>query len=202
MNSAERLEWAMSQHPGLSKAEVARAAGLKPVTFRSYFQGHASPPLDACMAIEAVLGVSGRWLFDGTGSRHTTDSDVGPAIPLAGVVSAGAEAVFIDQSDTQAAPEVIRFPLSREHIAFRVSGDSMSPRFMPGERLVFGAPRDPSGLINQEVMAQIKDGPLVVKVLRRGQEPGRWTLWSHNPAHPPIEDASIEWARPLEGWMK
>lgn len=57
---------------------LARQAGQKPVTVRSYFidgpEGRR-PPLDVCEALGKVLGVRGKWLFYGKGPRLLSDPE-------------------------------------------------------------------------------------------------------------------------------
>jgi phage repressor protein C with HTH and peptisase S24 domain len=199
---AERLKWARSKRYS-STSEAARSTGMHRQNLSDHEAGRRKISSEQARTYAWRFGVSPEWLLFGKGSPDVeSENDASMTIPLAGTVNGGAAFVFIDQSETYPAPELIRFPSSREHIAFRVAGDSMSPRFMPGERLVFGPKENPHELINQEVMAQIDGGPLVVKVLRRGQTVGKWSLFSHNPAHEPIEDVTLAWVRPLEGWMK
>lgn len=198
---AERLKWARSKRYA-STSEAARSTSLHRQNLADHEAGRRKISTEQAKTYARKFNVSPEWLLFGTGNpEFESESDAGMAIPLAGIVSAGAEAVFIDQSESHPANEFINFKL-KDRLAMKVAGDSMSPRFMPGERLVFGPISDPHVLVNQEVMAQIDDGPLVVKVLRRGQIVGKWSLFSHNPAHEPIEDVTLTWVRPLEGWMK
>ena len=42
-------------------------------------------------------------------------------------------------------------------------------------------------------MARLSDGRKFFKILKKGSEPGRWTLRSLNPATPDIEDVDVAW---------
>ncbi len=65
--------------------------------------------------------------------------------------------------------------------AIRVIGDSMMPRFKPGERLI-AAPRQ-SVQDGDEVYVELLSGERLIKEARRA--PGGWMLVSYNPAYPP-----------------
>lgn len=198
---AERLKWARLKRYA-STSEAARSTSLHRQNLADHEAGRRKISTEQAKTYARKFNVSPEWLLFGTGSPESeSESDAEMTIPLAGIVSAGAEAVFIDQSDNHPAREFVNFKL-KDRLAMRVSGDSMSPRFLPGERLVFGPEEPPAQLVNREVMAQIVNGPLVIKILRRGETKQTWTLQSYNPAHEPLEDVAIEWVRPFEAMVK
>lgn len=121
-------------------------------------------------------------------------------IAVIGKVGASAEGDFADDYALGAGGEYIEPLSAADHIALTVEGDSMVPRFRPGERVIFG-PRydDPSPLVGQEVMARLKDGRKLLKVLRRGSRDGLFTLYSINTAYDAIEDVELKWALPFRG---
>jgi phage repressor protein C with HTH and peptisase S24 domain len=193
----ERLRFARSKKYETIKA-AAEAFGWHKQNLADHEAGRRQISPDHADKYARALGVKAEWILFGRPAPESDDSDM---IPLLGHVNAGAEAVFIDQTDSHPVREFINFKL-KDRLAMRVTGDSMSPRFLPGERLIFGPEESPAQLVNREVMAQIKGGPLVIKILRRGTEKNSWTLQSYNPAHEPIENVAIEWARPFEGMVK
>jgi phage repressor protein C with HTH and peptisase S24 domain len=141
----KRLEFAMRKAGLANKAEVARLSGIQPVTMRSYFAGHAHPPLDKCQRIGHVLGVSGEWLFTGRGNPE----DVKPLplemmpvplvtgaylIPVYGTAVGGEDGRFdLNGSvvDRVAAPPGLQNV--KDAYAVMVVGDSMEPRYEAGE---------------------------------------------------------------------
>jgi transcriptional regulator with XRE-family HTH domain len=128
--------------------------------------------------------------------KHPTRSPDRP-IMIIGNVSAGAEGFWEDDYAIGAGEPLDALDPS-EHIALRVEGDSMVPRFNPGEILVFGTARDPLSLIGRECMVKLKaDKRKLVKILRRGSKPGLWDLHSVNTNHAPIEDVALDWALPF-----
>lgn len=146
MDTVERLEWAMHLAGKRNKAEVARALKINPVTFRSYFTGHAEPPLEVCLTLGHLLGVSGRWLFDGTGKPDSISQEpviIQPedqALPIRFLVQAGAwletddlidsayEAETLGLSSIAASP---RFPITEQWVE-KIVGDSVDKIFQDG----------------------------------------------------------------------
>ena len=61
-------------------------------------------------------------------------------------------------------------------------GDSMRPRFLPGEVILFAEPAlTPGELVDQFAVVQRQgDGAAFIKILRRGAAPGKWRLESLN----------------------
>jgi phage repressor protein C with HTH and peptisase S24 domain len=193
----ERLKFARSKKFDTIRG-AAEAFGWHKQNLADHEAGRRQISPDHADKYARALGVKAEWILFGRSAPESDDSDM---IPLLGYVNAGAEAVFIDQSDNHPAREFVNFKL-KDRLAMRVLGDSMSPRFLPGERLIFGPEEPPAQLVNREVMAQIVSGPLVIKILRRGETKQTWTLQSYNPAHEPLENVAIEWVRPFEAMVK
>ncbi len=143
----------------------------------------------------SALGIDEAQLFHDPNSSTAIQP-----IRLIGKVAAGSEGLFEDDYGMGAGDIIDQFP--EEAIALVVEGDSMVPRFNPGEVLIFGAQHmDPSGLVGQEIMARLDDGRKLIKVLRRGAAYGTWDLYSINSNHAPIENARLLWALPFLGLM-
>ena len=198
----ERLKRARIEAGYQKATEAADARQWNVNTYRSNENGSAPFSYASAERFAKAFGVNPRWLYFGTGPmKATPESDDSMELIIAGDVRAEAEAVFIDESDIQDDPDYLRIKLANR-LVMRIRGDSMSPRYMPGEKLIFGPAISPAELVNTEVMAQVHKGPRVVKILRKGSKGGLWTLYSHNPAHQPIEDVKIDWAREVEGMWK
>jgi transcriptional regulator with XRE-family HTH domain len=123
------------------------------------------------------------------------------AIPIIGKVFAGPEGSYIDDYADGSHPTVEPFDLD-DRVAAIVDGESMLPRFRPGETLIFGPARtDPTPLINTEVMATLSDddGKKLIKVLRPNKHVGFWDLYSINSSYQVIEGVQLSYVRPFEG---
>lgn len=129
-------------------------------------------------------------------------------IPIIGYVGAGAKIFPIDDLPLMSSNQIseleriytncefVDAPPGVYHygvVALRVQGDSMMP-FMPEGTVVYYAQRTDGGCddyLNQLCVVQIKDGPTLLKTLKRGHQYGRYSLMSYNADL--IEDVELEW---------
>lgn len=136
---------------GLSRTAVARAAGLDPSMIRKLEQRgpHASLRADTARRLAAALGVSATTFLD-----HAQD-DAAPArsaapdsglgdVPVLGTAkgSAGEGAFSLVDEAIEYVTRPAGLSRARDVYALYVQGESMSPRFEPGD-LVFVHPKRP-----------------------------------------------------------
>jgi hypothetical protein len=183
----------------LSTKRVARETLVSYSTLATFMQGgtyamHAATEQQIAdhygVAIEDVF-VHGRKIGAGKAT----------GVPIIGKVFAGPEGSYIDDYASGAHPMLDMFDLD-ERVAAEVHGESMLPRFRPGEWLIFGPIRDdPTPFINREVMASLADddGKKLIKVLRPNVAKGLWDLYSVNTSYQVIEGVRLDWVRPFEG---
>jgi phage repressor protein C with HTH and peptisase S24 domain len=167
-------------------SDAARALGVKIPTYLGHENG-ARDLTRAAPRYARFFSVSLDWLLRG----HGTMSGV-PVVPILGRVGAGSVVTDADDAAEIAAGDWVEMPREADAQAFVVEGDSMRPRFLPGEVLVFE--RDPSrerNLVGQYCLVQIKSeaAERYVKILRHGRGEDRWRLDSHNAD--PIEDVEL-----------
>lgn len=180
MDATDRLLWAMKHAGRTNKAQLAREAKVKDVTLRSYFLGHAHPPLEVCERIGERLGVNGRWLFDGTGDRLAVETqpfvptpllpqDSRITLPVYGMAIGGDDGRFeLNGSvvDRVAAPPGLQSVT--DAYAVMVVGDSMEPRYHAGET-VYIHPRKPvqkGGYVVVQLWPEV-DGDPVAGLVKR-----------------------------------
>lgn len=79
-------------------------------------------------------------------------------------------------------------------VAVQVRGDSMYPRYMEGDTLIYDAHSPLEKADGQECVVALHDGRRFVKVVRvNGQ--GTVTLESFNA--PPLREVMVEWVAPI-----
>ena len=127
-----------------------------------------------------------------------------PGYPLIGKVGAGGSGEYADDYAMGAADDYIEplpgMPVDEQIIVLDIDGDSMVPAVFDGDLAFFGPVRaDVDQLLNKRVMARLADGRKFFKILKKGTEPGLFTLRSLNPATPDIEDVRVEWVLPYRG---
>ena len=111
-----------------------------------------------------------------------------------GRIGAGAE---ISPDDEQVPPEglyeiEVTFPVPEGAIAFEVSGESMWPRYDPGDVIMcwrWGT--DVERVLGWEAAVATSDGHRYLKRVLRGAEAGTFDLESHNA--PPIRNKRLVW---------
>lgn len=114
----------------------------------------------------------------------------GVTVPVVGYVGAAARVFNYDDRGDIGRVEP---PEGAEHtVSVIVEGDSMVPRYWPGQHLFF---RPTQGVaedcIGRPCICQVVEGPTLVKILQRG-DGGLYRLVSVN--RPEVEDAALLWA--------
>lgn len=145
-----------------------------------------------------ALGVSPAWLVWGIDSGRDVPS---VEFKIAGKVAAGSQG-FFEPAYADGDGEPVFFYPQEISLALEVEGDSMLPRYHDGDVIFFGDKyEDPMRFVGREVMAQLRDGRKLLKVLARGSQPGLWTLYSVNTSYDPISDVELDWILPVK-WVK
>ena len=117
-------------------------------------------------------------------------------VQIVGYVGAGAEIFPFDDHMQGNGFEEIECPPGVDPettVALRIKGDSMMP-FMPEGTIVYYSERFDGGCadyVNKLCVVKIKDGPTLLKILKKGYSKGRFNLMSYNADM--IEDARLEW---------
>lgn len=123
----------------------------------------------------------------------------GEELPLSGYVSAAGSIVVLDGA-VDDSHEMVMVPFhGYAGVLIEVRGESMLPRYSPGELLGVKPNQpglSPCHLVGRDVVAKLADGALVVKTLASAPE-GKFALLSVNPAVAPIYE-DIVWASPID----
>lgn len=191
MEMHERLKIARERAGFASAAEVARKFGWTETTYRAHENGQRNIPRSKAPTYARAFRVSPEWLLYGRGEA------LRKAVPLVGMVGAGAEVFAIDDGgsleDIEPPPGV-----GPDAVAVEVRGDSMYPRYMEGDLLIYDAHAPLSKADGQECVVALADGRRFVKIVR-GEANGRATLESFNA--PPMRNMELMWAAPIS-WVK
>lgn len=191
MEKHERLQAARRAAGFVTAAEAALALGVPAPTYSAHENGTHGISRKAEMYAR-FFKVDLNWLLTGKGDMRGRRSAY--TIPLRGIVSAGLSALPIDD---QPAIDEITLPEPGRISALLVKGDSMYPRYLDGEYLLYDpTPQSPQRLVNSFAVVQTFDGRVMVKQIRPSRKHDHWRLWSHNA---PEEDTQLIAAHKIIG---
>lgn len=184
------------------------AATGKPDTIRNIQRGGSKAPrTDTLAKLAAEAQVTFDWLMGGAGPEmaftpdegaQATGVDAKGRLPLIGFIGAGDKLYHFGIGETRLSEEAP--PGVRRGLVAEVRGQSMLPVYRNGD-MVVGAehPGKIEELVGRDCFVQVVDGPLYLKILRRGAK-GRFNLESYNDSAI-IANQAVEWAAPVV-WVK
>jgi hypothetical protein len=149
-------------------------------------------------ALAPVLQTTAAWLLGGVG-----EADPNTHVRVVGRIGAGAEILpEVEQIPPEGLFEVeVPFPIPETSIAFEVEGDSMWPRYDPGDIILcWREGTDAEEVIGWEAAVRTADGKRYLKRIRRGAVAGTFDLESHNAA--PIRGVLLEWAAQIQAVVR
>ncbi|HET6377928.1 MAG TPA: S24 family peptidase [Methylocella sp.] len=149
-------------------------------------------------ALAPVLKTTAAWLLEGIGEPAP-----GNRVRVAGRIGAGAEILpEFEQVPPDGLYEIeVPFPIPPGAIAFEVEGDSMWPRYDPGDVVIcWRQGNDAHEVIGWEAAVRTSDGKRYLKRIQKGAVSGTFDLESHNA--PPIRGVQIDWAAEIKGVVR
>lgn len=124
-------------------------------------------------------------------------------VAVMGRIGAGAE---ISPDEEQVPPEGLYeietpFPLPDDAIAFEVTGESMWPRYDPGDIIIcWRQGVVPEEVVGWEAAVKTADGARYLKRVLRGSSAGTYDLESHNAA--PIRGVALIWVAAIQSVIR
>lgn len=191
MEKFERLKSARESAGYVDAATAARRFGWSEPTYRGHENGTRNFPNATAERYARAFRVAPEWLILGKGEPGKS------TVPLVGYVGAGTEVFSID--DGGSLDEIDPPPgIGPSAVAVCVKGDSMYPRYMDGDVLIYDEHTPLTKANGQECVVALPDGRRFVKMVRV-QSNGMVTLESWNA--PPMHDLSPEWVANIQ-WVK
>lgn len=181
-----RLRQARERAGYKTAAAAAAAMGIQAGTYRHHENGTAGLSRMG-ERYASFFRVNYAWLMTGRGPMNLREGQVSVALPMYGYVAAGATVVAPDDSEPL---DEMPLPSPEDCGVLVVRGQSGYPRFLEGERILFELrPTPPDRLLGHYAVVQDKNGTRMLKILRRGSRPDRFTLESHNAE--PLRDVEL-----------
>lgn len=174
-----RLKSARIQAGYSTAAEAARALGIGLSTYSAYENGQ-NQFHKVAEKFARRFNVNIEWLLFGRGQPKAPEIRK-QEIPLMGIVAAGSSVLPVQDAAGEGLIDTITLPEPGHIAALLVKGDSMFPRFMDGEIILYDpSPRQPATMVGHYAVVQTLDGRVMIKKLRPGRRADHWALWSHN----------------------
>jgi phage repressor protein C with HTH and peptisase S24 domain len=189
----KRLKTLLDETQGLDMKSLSKKAGLNDSAIHDILVRGRNPSVENFVAIAEAAGVDPNWLLQGE-ERHRI------SIPVVGIVSGGEGWTPVESGKI----ESVEFELDgHDIIGLEVRGDSMAPVYRDQDFLVCQrhTGRHLQNLIGLDCAIRTTKGEHFVKILRRGNRAGTFSLRSYNPVFKDIENVSLEWAAPII-WIK
>ncbi|MFC5736924.1 XRE family transcriptional regulator [Sinirhodobacter huangdaonensis] len=188
---ADRLREARERAGYAVATDAARRFGWATPTYLAHENGSRGIKPEKAREYARAFRVSAEWLLLGIGEKTKK------LVPFVGYVGAGAEVFAID--DGGCLDEIDPPPgIGPEAVAVGVKGDSMFPRYMAGDILIYDQQTTPVRADGQECIVSLPDGRKFVKIVRAERD-GTATLESFNA--PPMRNLIVEWVAPIL-WVK
>ncbi|HXW70099.1 MAG TPA: S24 family peptidase [Methylocella sp.] len=148
-------------------------------------------------ALAPVLKTTAAWLLEGVG-----DSAPANLVRVVGRIGAGAQILpEFDKIPPQGLYEIeVPFAVAEGVIALQVEGDSMWPRYDPGDVIICRQGANIDGINGREAVIRTADGKQLLKRILRGGQEGSFDLESHNAA--PIRGVRIDWVAEIQGVVR
>lgn len=169
---------------GFSGRGLSKAAGVSESTVKDVLKSTENPGIGTLYKIAEALEVPFESISGAEG------------VPLLGTIGAGGSvAYFRDDHEFETVP---RPPLAPARLmALQVSGDSMLPKYEPGD--IIYVQRDFDGVREEDLgkycAVHAADGGTYLKILALGSEPERYILRSLNAAD--MVNVEVVWAAPV-----
>ena len=184
---------------GLSKSSFAREINLKQMTVNQYLNGERKFSFEFVQAIlKRYPELSAEWLIKGEGDMYNETSKVfvddkrleHSIVPLYDVdVSAGLEKLFASGGACVGNISIPNMPTADG--AVHVVGDSMYPLLKAGDIIAYRVINEISSILYGEIyILQIEhdgDMQVVVKYIKRSENPDCVLLVSYNKEHDPMD---------------
>lgn len=188
-DSNDRLKKAREAARFDSARSAAIYFGWKPSTYASHENGQTPVPAEAAKKYARAFKSSQAWILTGEGQAAAQN-----LVGVMGMIGAGG---VISPEYEQVPPEGLSeieapFPLPDDAIAFQVEGNSMWPRYDPGDIVICRSRNaDPLSLIGVEVAVRTAKNLRYLKRILRGKARDLYDLESHNAE--PIRGVRVVW---------
>ncbi|MCK1585462.1 helix-turn-helix transcriptional regulator [Bradyrhizobium sp. 168] len=172
---------------GWTQKELAKKIGVSQGTISKWMNETQSPNTKQW---DGVLDLIRR---DGRLTDLAQELEPSASADVVGQVGAGSKIDDFYDDEGGSTQVALPFPAFGEFISFEVLGDSMLPKYEPGEVVVVwkNQRRSTESFIGELCVVRLETGERYLKKLATGSRPGLYRLESFNSS--PIVDAAVSW---------
>lgn len=178
---------------GWNQAALARKIDVSQGTISKWRSGGQSPNKRQWEPVESLIRKNPK--LSHLLHLIPQPSDEPANVPVMGRIGAGSviEPDFDQAPDDGLFDVTLPFPVPDDMIGFQVDGESMLPKYDPGDVIVVWREqrRNTESFIGQLAAVRTERGRRYLKTILKGSESGFYRLESFNAK--PIEDVSIQW---------
>jgi repressor LexA len=172
---------------GWTQKDLAKKIGVSQGTISKWMNETQSPNTKQW---DGVLELIRR---DGRLTELAQELEPAASADVVGQVGAGSKIDDFYDDDGGSTQVALPFPAFGDFISFEVLGDSMLPKYEPGEVVVVWKDqrRSTDSFIGELCVVRLETGERYLKKLAAGSKPGLYRLESFNAS--PIVDVSVTW---------
>lgn len=183
---------------GLTQTDLATKVGMKQQGVDAIEHGVVERPR-LMREIAAALRTTEQWLLWEEGPADQPEA-AAAVVSVMGLIGAGGAIDTAADSGNLYEIEV-SFPLPAGAFALQVSGESMFPRYDPGDIIICEHQAEPDRLIGREAAVQTIEGSRYLKRrLLKGARKGLYDLESFNA--PLMRGLRLQWAAPVHSVVR
>ena len=193
-----------------SQNAFAKVVGLDGPKLTNLLNGKRRPQLDEILKMSVVLKVTPVNLFRCFGMEHTWGSD--SSLSVSAGIFDDDSIEFHDSLENEVDDTIQLAVRGYTGTGIKVRTANLGPRYFAGEILAAKIPPEDRNLADfghltgSEVFACRVDGGIFLKILQPGTRSGLYSLASINVRIPPVIDAKLHWAQPIDfhipGWSR
>ncbi|MCM1484449.1 MAG: XRE family transcriptional regulator [Muribaculaceae bacterium] len=190
---ADRIRYIIKQSR-MSQAQFSRRLGIDPANLSKHLNGHLPITAGLINRIAVDMGISKRWLLDGSDvpfSKHPEPAANKNLTPIYDVdVTAGSTELSMLLTEDRIIGAMAFPDLPQDCVIVHVSGDSMTPEIVDGSYIAIRPVSDRSYIFWGQIYVIVLDDYRLVKYVRRHpSDPSKVVLRSANPDYDDMEVA-------------
>lgn len=147
-----------------TQEEIAAKLGISTSGYGFYEQGKNIPPIDKIVQIARIYNVS---VDSITSCDYTEEEDksYSKKIKVFGIVPTGIPIESLEDVQGYEHISVKEFDMDKTYIGFKISGDSMYPKYLEGDTVITEVTTDFNN--NDDVICHVNDSNAILRTIKK-----------------------------------